>query len=152
MWSKKYCDNNQNIPLKDVIGNFIEYIQFHKIPATVLMQEVNPLGLVPPEIIMNALAYQVRVAFPRLKSPGDFSTTHGVVCTIVVVTSGPFRRDLLQADPTSVDPRKLSPHRVRRQGRSMSVQSSLDPYGSNTTLSSSGSDAGSDQKQHSGSN
>lgn len=63
MWSKKYCDNNQNIPLKDVIGNFIEYIQFHKIPATVLMQEVNPLGLVPPEIIMNALAYQVRVVF-----------------------------------------------------------------------------------------
>ncbi|KAG5317882.1 GPRS protein, partial [Pseudoatta argentina] len=58
MWSKKYCDNNQNTPLKDVIGNFIEYIQFHKIPATVLMQEVNPLGLVPPEIIMNALAYQ----------------------------------------------------------------------------------------------
>lgn len=63
MWSKKYCDNNQT-PLKDVIGNFIEYIQFHKIPATVLMQEVNPLGLVPPEIIMNALAYQVSVAFP----------------------------------------------------------------------------------------
>ncbi|XP_018056013.1 PREDICTED: involucrin [Atta colombica] len=110
MWSKKYCDNNQNTPLKDVIGNFIEYIQFHKIPATVLMQEVNPLGLVPPEIIMNALAYQ--------------------------------------ADPTSVDPRKFSPHRVRRQGRSMSVQSSLDPYGSITTLSSSGSDAGSDQKQN----
>ena len=59
---------------------------------------------------------------------------------------------LLQADPTSVDPGKLSPYRVRRQGRSMSVQSSLDPYGSNTTLSSSGSDVGSDQKQHSGSN
>ncbi|KAK0084555.1 hypothetical protein PV326_006232 [Microctonus aethiopoides] len=32
----------------------------------------------------------------------------------------------------------------------MSVQSSLDPYGSNTTLSSCGSDVGSDQKQHSG--
>lgn len=52
---------------------------------------------------------------------------------------------LLQADPTSVDPGKLSPNssRVRRarqsHGRSMSVQSSLDPYGSNTTLSSSGS-------------
>lgn len=68
MWSKKYCDNNQT-PLKDVIGNFIEYIQFHKIPATVLMQEVNPLGLVPPEIIMNALAYQVRVAFPSIIHP-----------------------------------------------------------------------------------
>lgn len=50
-----------------------------------------------------------------------------------------------QADPASVDPGKLSPNssRVRRarqsHGRSMSVQSSLDPYGSNTTLSSSGS-------------
>lgn len=53
---------------------------------------------------------------------------------------------LEKADPASVDPAKLSPNssRVRRarqqQGRSMSVQSSLDPMGSNTTLSSSGSD------------
>ncbi|XP_037032173.1 serine-enriched protein isoform X1 [Bradysia coprophila] len=106
MWSKKYCDNNPNIPLKEVIGNFLEYIQFHKIPANVLMREIHPLGLVPYAIIMNALAYQ--------------------------------------ADPASVDPGKLSPNssRVRRarqsQGRSMSVQS-CDPYGSNTTLSSSGS-------------
>lgn len=59
MWSKKHCDNNPHQDLKDVISIFIQYIQFHKIPATVLMQEVNPLGLVPPEIIMNALAYQV---------------------------------------------------------------------------------------------
>ncbi|XP_059478516.1 serine-enriched protein isoform X3 [Neocloeon triangulifer] len=103
MWGKKYCDSNPNTQLKEVIGNFLEYIQFHKIPANVLMREVHPLGLVPYSIIMNALAYQ--------------------------------------ADPTSVDPAKLSPNRVRRssQGRSMSVQSSLDPYGSNTTLSSSGS-------------
>ncbi|XP_046391620.1 serine-enriched protein [Ischnura elegans] len=107
MWGKKYCDSNPNTQLKDVIGNFLEYIQFHKIPANVLMRDVHPLGLVPYHIIMNALAYQ--------------------------------------ADPTSVDPSKLSPNRVRRrsttgnQGRSMSVQSSLDPYGSNTTLSSSGS-------------
>ncbi|XP_075221675.1 serine-enriched protein-like [Lycorma delicatula] len=102
MWSKKYCDSNQNMVLKDVIGNFLEYIQFHKIPANMLMREVHPLGLVSYSIMMNALAYQ--------------------------------------ADPTSVDPGKLSPNRVRRsaQGRSMSVQSSLDPYGSNT-LSSSGS-------------
>lgn len=51
------------------------------------------------------------------------------------------KHSVLQADPASVDPGKLSPNRVRRQaqGRSMSVQSSLDPYGSNTTLSSSGS-------------
>ncbi|KAF9409587.1 hypothetical protein HW555_011092 [Spodoptera exigua] len=101
MWSKKYCDTNQNMNLKEVIGNFLEYIQFHKIPANVLMREVHPLGLVPYSIIMNALAYQ--------------------------------------ADPASVDPGKLSPARVRRAGRSMSVQSSLDPYGSNTTLSSTGS-------------
>uniref|UniRef100_A0A8D8IDS7 Serine-enriched protein n=1 Tax=Culex pipiens TaxID=7175 RepID=A0A8D8IDS7_CULPI len=106
MWSKKYCDSNSD-PLKEVIGNFLEFIQFHKIPANVLMREVHPLGIVPYSIIMNALAFQ--------------------------------------ADPTSVDPGKLSPNssRVRRarqsHGRSMSVQSSLDPYGSNTTLSSSGS-------------
>lgn len=132
MWSRKYCDIGSSdpvsafikmsfrmllifpalflfsqTPLKEVIGNFLEYIQFHKIPANVLMREVHPLGLVPYAIIMNALAYQ--------------------------------------ADPASVDPGKLSPNssRVRRarhfQGRSMSVQSSLDPFGSNTTLSSSGS-------------
>ena len=46
----------------------------------------------------------------------------------------------LQADPSSVDPAKLSPNRpVRHPGRSMSVQSSLDPWGSNTTLASSAS-------------
>ncbi|XP_058809672.1 uncharacterized protein LOC131674877 [Phymastichus coffea] len=113
MWSKKYCDSNPTIDLKEVINNFIEYIQFHKIPANVLMHEVHPLGLVPNTTIVNALAYQ--------------------------------------ADPTSVDPGQLSPHRVRRQGRSMSVQSSLDPYGSSVTLNSLGSDAGSgsDQRQHS---
>jgi hypothetical protein len=32
-------------PLKEVISNFLEYIQFHKIPANVLMREVHPLGL-----------------------------------------------------------------------------------------------------------
>lgn len=51
------------IPLKEVIGNFLEYIQFHKIPANVLMREVHPLGLVPYSIIMNALAYQGNAFF-----------------------------------------------------------------------------------------
>ena len=46
-----------------------------------------------------------------------------------------------QADPSCVDPAKLSPTpprggRRRSQARSMSVQSSLDPYGSSTTLNS----------------
>ncbi|KAG8227999.1 hypothetical protein J437_LFUL007972 [Ladona fulva] len=60
MWGKKYCDSNPNTELKEVIGNFLEYIQFHKIPANVLMRDVHPLSLVPYHIIMNALAYQVR--------------------------------------------------------------------------------------------
>lgn len=66
MWSKKYCDSNPNIVLKDVIGNFLEYIQFHKIPANVLMREIHPLGIVPYSIIMNALAYQVFSLFKCL--------------------------------------------------------------------------------------
>jgi hypothetical protein len=37
----------------------LEYIQFHKIPANVLMKDIHPLGVVPYHIIMNALAYQV---------------------------------------------------------------------------------------------
>lgn len=68
MWSKKYCDSNQNIVLKDVIANFLEYIQFHKIPANVLMREVHPLGIVPYSIIMNALAYQVCIIYCLYKN------------------------------------------------------------------------------------
>ncbi|XP_031836358.1 serine-enriched protein isoform X4 [Nomia melanderi] len=69
MWSKKYCDSNQNVSLKDVIGNFLEYIQFHKIPTTVLMKEVHPLNLVPSATIMNALAYQTRPVSTRTNTP-----------------------------------------------------------------------------------
>ncbi|XP_017880957.1 trichohyalin isoform X2 [Ceratina calcarata] len=117
MWSKKYWDSrddqNQSLELKDVIGNFLQFIQFHKIPTSVLMKEIYPLRLVPGEIIMTALAYQ--------------------------------------ADPSSVDTGKLSPHRVKHQDRSLSVQSSLqDQFGSNTSLSSNVSVEGSDEKQHSG--
>ncbi|XP_021959547.1 serine-enriched protein isoform X2 [Folsomia candida] len=103
MWGKKYCDCSPEINLKDVIANFLEYIQFHKIPANVLMKDIHPLSVVPYHVLMNALAFQ--------------------------------------ADPSSVDFAKLSPNRARRStgGRSMSVQSSLDPYGSNTTLNSSAS-------------
>ena len=57
MWSKKYCDSNgQN--LSEVLKGFLDYIHFHMIPANVLMKEINPLGIVPHCIIMNALAYQ----------------------------------------------------------------------------------------------
>ena len=63
MWSKKHCDNHSNMDLKEIIGNFLEYIHFHKIPANILMKEIHPLGLVPYHIIMNALAYQVSRAW-----------------------------------------------------------------------------------------
>lgn len=73
MWSKKYCDGNHNTSLKEVISNFLEYIQFYKIPTNVLMKEVNPLGLVPSEILINAVAYQVRIAFKIQLSTNDFT-------------------------------------------------------------------------------
>lgn len=55
--------------------------------------------------------------------------------------SSPSPLHIPQADPSSVDPNKLSPNRPRsHHGRSMSVQSSsVDPLGSNGTLSSSAS-------------
>ncbi|XP_037075603.1 LOW QUALITY PROTEIN: serine-enriched protein-like [Pollicipes pollicipes] len=111
MWSKKYCDNS-NLDLRDVISTFLEYIQFHKVPATILMKDIHPLGIVPDHIIMNALAFQ--------------------------------------ADPSSVEPAKTSPKRLSRR-RELSVQSSLDPYGSTTTLSSStSSDINSDRHSSDG--
>ena len=66
MWSKKHCDSSPNTDLKEVIGNFLEFIQFYKIPANILMKEIHPLGLVPYSIIMNALAYQVSPTFVSL--------------------------------------------------------------------------------------
>ncbi|XP_071747956.1 serine-enriched protein isoform X2 [Lepeophtheirus salmonis] len=57
MWSKKYCDS-ANSKLSEVLGTFLEYINFHMIPANVLMKEIHPLGIIPYHIIMNALAYQ----------------------------------------------------------------------------------------------
>ena len=63
MWSKKYCDNNQTISLKHIFASFYEYIQFHKIPAHILMRDIHPLSLVPYNIIMTALAYQVIFCF-----------------------------------------------------------------------------------------
>lgn len=66
----------QNVPLKEVVGNFLEYIQFHKIPANVLMREIHPLGLVPYSIIMNALAYQVR--FNKRSNEFQLFISHGI--------------------------------------------------------------------------
>ena len=76
MWSKKYCDSSGQ-KLSEVLNGFLgklsyinlfmhfqnyfhtlDYINFHMIPANVLMKEIHPLGLVPYHVIMNALAYQ----------------------------------------------------------------------------------------------
>ncbi|GAB6024620.1 hypothetical protein CHUAL_009763 [Chamberlinius hualienensis] len=57
-WSRRYCDSNPEANLKDVISTFLDIIEFHKIPASVLMKEVHPLQVIPDHIIMNALAYQ----------------------------------------------------------------------------------------------
>lgn len=63
--------------MKEILGNFLEYIQFHKIPANVLMREIHPLGLVPYSIIMNALAYQVRLELIRYIEQKQTSITFG---------------------------------------------------------------------------
>ena len=33
--------------IRDVLSPFLAYIKFHMIPASVLMTEIHPLGLVP---------------------------------------------------------------------------------------------------------
>ncbi len=59
-WSQRYCDGSPGAAdLRDVMSNFLECIEFYKIPASVLMREVHPLGVVPDHVIMNALAFQV---------------------------------------------------------------------------------------------
>lgn len=61
-WSQRYCDASPggSTDLREVMSGFFECIEFYKIPATVLMREVHPLGVVPDHVIMNALAFQVR--------------------------------------------------------------------------------------------
>uniref|UniRef100_T1JKK2 BTB domain-containing protein n=1 Tax=Strigamia maritima TaxID=126957 RepID=T1JKK2_STRMM len=72
MWSKKFCDTQSGLSLCEVMANFLEFISFHKIPASQLMKEVHPLLVVPDQIIMNALAYQAdptSVDINKLESP-----------------------------------------------------------------------------------
>ncbi|XP_065206058.1 serine-enriched protein-like isoform X2 [Planococcus citri] len=58
MWTKKHCDNN-NIDWKPVFQeSFVPLIQYHKIPANILTNEIVPLKVVPDDIIITALAYQ----------------------------------------------------------------------------------------------
>ncbi|XP_054286374.1 serine-enriched protein isoform X2 [Macrosteles quadrilineatus] len=110
MWSKKYCDSmNQNSNSSQVSLN---------------------------QVISSFLEY---IHFHKIPANVLMKDIHplGYVPYSIIMNALAY-----QADPTSVDPNKLSPNRVRRsaQGRSMSVQSSGgEHYGSNTTLTSSGS-------------
>ena len=61
-WSKCYCDSQHEGSLEDlhaVIGKYLVYIHFYKIPASILMRHIHPLHIIPHKEIMNALAYQV---------------------------------------------------------------------------------------------
>lgn len=67
MWTMKYSDMHSDVDWKKVFrDNFLSSIKFHKIPANVLMKEVDPLKVVPNDIIVTALAYQVYYSFSIL--------------------------------------------------------------------------------------
>ncbi|KAG1684650.1 Serine-enriched protein [Nymphon striatum] len=66
--------------LEDVMANFLEYIEFYKIPASILMKEVHPLGLGTRQNHhdcsclsgMFYLADPTSVDFDKLTSPNRF--------------------------------------------------------------------------------
>lgn len=59
-WAQRYVEiAPATCDLREIMANFYDTIEFYKIPATVLMREVHPLGVVPDNLIMNALAFQV---------------------------------------------------------------------------------------------
>ena len=69
-WAVRYISENTDVDLKTAFEPFVTQIEFHRMPARVLMQKVKPAKVVNDTTILTALAYQ--------------------------------------ADPTSVDPRKLN--------------------------------------------
>jgi len=68
MWAKKCAadaaDNN-NADSEDADWrslfreHFAPIIQYHKIAASVILEEIMPLGVVPDRDLLSALAYQV---------------------------------------------------------------------------------------------
>lgn len=63
-WAQRYVEIcPATCDLREIMANFYDTIEFYKIPATVLMREVHPLGVVPDNLIMNALAFQVSQLF-----------------------------------------------------------------------------------------
>ena len=58
-WCEHYCRSYELTNIADVMHNFLDLIQFHKIPMGVLLSEIYPTHIVPDEIFLSALAYQV---------------------------------------------------------------------------------------------
>lgn len=58
-WCEHYCRSYELTNIADVMRNFLDFIQFHKIPTNVLLSEIYPTHTVPDAIFLSALAYQV---------------------------------------------------------------------------------------------
>lgn len=58
-WCEHYCRQYELTDMGDIMSNFLEFIEFHKIPTSVLVKDIYPTGLVPDRIFLSALAYQV---------------------------------------------------------------------------------------------
>jgi hypothetical protein len=61
-WCEHYCRSYELTSMSDVMQNFLDLIQFHKIPTNVLLNEIYPARIVPDDIFLSALAYQVGIA------------------------------------------------------------------------------------------
>lgn len=65
-WCEHYCRSYELTNISDVMKNFLDLIQFHKIPINVLLSEIYPTHIVPDNIFLSALAYQ---ADPEIFEP-----------------------------------------------------------------------------------
>lgn len=58
-WCEHYCRSFELTNISDVMQNFLDFIQFYKIPTNLLLSEIYPTHVVPDSIFLSALAYQV---------------------------------------------------------------------------------------------
>lgn len=58
-WCEHYCRSHELTNIADVMRDFLDLIQFHKIPRDVLLSKIYPSRIVPDNIFLSALAYQV---------------------------------------------------------------------------------------------
>lgn len=57
-WCTRYCEEHQDVPLRQAFEPFVDVIDFYQIPARHLMKNVKPADVVDNAVILNALAYQ----------------------------------------------------------------------------------------------